>query len=66
MSERRQEPFAKVVDSDVVVVGAGVAGLSAALGLSGRRVTLLSKMPFSATGAGYCTPTATPDRKSVV
>ncbi len=41
-----------VLDSDVVIVGAGVAGLSAALGMRGRRVTVLSKMPFSTTGAG--------------
>ncbi|MEM9292231.1 MAG: L-aspartate oxidase [Acidobacteriota bacterium] len=39
---------------DAVVVGGGVAGLSAALGLAreGRRVALLTKVPACATGAG--------------
>ncbi|MBI3928921.1 MAG: L-aspartate oxidase [Armatimonadetes bacterium] len=34
--------------SDVLIVGSGVAGLSVALGLPGRRVTILSKSEFGA------------------
>jgi L-aspartate oxidase len=37
-------------EADVVVVGAGAAGLSVALGLAGRRVDLLAKGPLDATG----------------
>jgi L-aspartate oxidase len=37
-------------EADVVVLGAGVAGLSVALGLAGRRVDLLAKGPLSKTG----------------
>jgi L-aspartate oxidase len=39
-----------VRETDVVVIGAGAAGLSAALGLAGRRVDLLSKGPLARTG----------------
>jgi L-aspartate oxidase len=39
-----------VRDADVVVVGAGAAGLSVALGLEGRSVDLLAKGPLSKTG----------------
>ena len=39
-----------VREADVVVLGAGVAGLSTALGLAGRRVDLLSKGPLARTG----------------
>jgi L-aspartate oxidase len=39
-----------VREADVVVLGAGAAGLSAALGLSGRRVDLLAKGPLGRTG----------------
>ena len=52
MSPRGSRDLDGVIDSDVVIVGAGVAGLSAALGMRGRRVTVLSKMPFSAGAAG--------------
>jgi L-aspartate oxidase len=42
----------EVVASDVVVVGAGIAGLAAALGAgSRRRVTVLTKAPLGAGGA---------------
>ena len=44
--------FDGVYDSDVVIVGAGVAGLSSALALKGRKVTVLNKVPFARTGAG--------------
>ena len=44
--------FDAVFDSEVIVVGGGVAGLSAALGVRAGRVTLLSKAPVSASGAG--------------
>ncbi|MCG6924815.1 MAG: L-aspartate oxidase [Acidobacteria bacterium] len=37
-------------DVDVVVIGAGAAGLSVALGLEGRAVDLLAKGPLSRTG----------------
>ncbi len=37
-------------DVDVVVIGAGAAGLSVALGLDGRSVDLLAKGPLSKTG----------------
>ncbi len=40
----------EIRDVDVVVVGAGAAGLSAALGLDGRAVDLLAKGPLSRTG----------------
>lgn len=39
-------------DSDLIVVGGGVAGLAVALGARGKRVTLLSKVPVSLQGAG--------------
>ena len=39
-----------VREADVVIVGAGVAGLSVALGLAGRRVDLLAKGPLGQTG----------------
>ncbi len=39
-------------DCDVLIVGGGIAGLSAALGLTGRRVTVLSKVPVSPLSAG--------------
>ena len=39
-----------VREADVVVLGAGAAGLSAALGLAGRRVDLLAKGPLARTG----------------
>ncbi len=39
-------PRLRVETSDVVVVGAGLAGLTAALGLSPRRVRVLSKAPI--------------------
>jgi L-aspartate oxidase len=37
--------------SDAVIVGSGVAGLSAALGASPRQVTLLTKVPFGGGGS---------------
>jgi L-aspartate oxidase len=40
-----------VREADVVVLGAGAAGLSVALGLAGRRVDLLAKGPLGRTGA---------------
>jgi L-aspartate oxidase len=40
-----------VREADVVVVGAGAAGLSVALGLAGRRVDLLAKGPLGRTGS---------------
>jgi L-aspartate oxidase len=39
-----------VREADVVVLGAGAAGLSVALGLAGRRVDLLAKGPLGQTG----------------
>jgi L-aspartate oxidase len=39
-----------VREADVVVLGAGAAGLSAALGLGGRRVDLVAKGPLRRTG----------------
>ncbi len=39
-----------VREADVVVLGAGAAGLSVALGLQGRRVDLLAKGPVGRTG----------------
>jgi len=39
-----------VRDADAVVIGAGAAGLSVALGLDGRRVDLLAKGPLGRTG----------------
>ena len=39
-----------VRDADVVVLGAGAAGLSVALGLGGRRVDLLAKGRLGQTG----------------
>ena len=39
-----------VREADVVVLGAGAAGLSVALGLAGRRVDLLAKRPLGRTG----------------
>jgi len=46
MSER---PHA-IREAEVVVLGAGAAGLSVALGLAGRRVDLLAKGPLTDTG----------------
>ncbi len=43
---------AAVVAADVVVVGAGAAGLTAALGCAPRRVVVLTKTRLSATGGG--------------
>jgi L-aspartate oxidase len=40
-----------VREADVVVLGAGVAGLSVALGLAGRRVDLLARGPLGHTGS---------------
>jgi L-aspartate oxidase len=40
-----------VREADVVVLGAGVAGLSVALGLAGRRVDLLARGPLGRTGS---------------
>jgi L-aspartate oxidase len=40
-----------VRDADVVVVGAGVAGLSVALGLHGCRVDMLARAPLGETGS---------------
>ncbi len=42
--------FDAVREADVVVLGAGAAGLSVALGLPGRRVDLLAKGPLGRTG----------------
>jgi L-aspartate oxidase len=39
-----------VREADVVVIGAGAAGLSAALGLGGRRVDLLAKGSLARSG----------------
>jgi L-aspartate oxidase len=39
-----------VREADIVVLGAGAAGLSVALGLGGRRVDLLAKGPLGRTG----------------
>lgn len=41
----------RLVRTDVIVVGAGVAGMSAALHASGRRVVMLTKAAFGAGGA---------------
>jgi len=41
----------RTTSAEVVVVGAGVAGLAVALGLAGRRVHLICKGPLGATGA---------------
>ena len=38
-------------DADVVVIGSGVAGLEAALGLHGKKVALLSKGELGTTGS---------------
>ncbi|MCB0215882.1 MAG: L-aspartate oxidase [Chloroflexi bacterium] len=43
-------PVERVLVADLVVVGTGVAGLTAALGASGRRVHLLTKSAFAAGG----------------
>jgi L-aspartate oxidase len=51
MTPRREDGLDAVREADVVVVGAGAAGLSAALGLAGRRVDLLSKGPLAQTGS---------------
>jgi len=40
-----------VLRGDTVIVGSGVAGLSAALGAAPRRVTLLTKVPFGGGGS---------------
>jgi L-aspartate oxidase len=40
-----------VRDADVVIVGAGVAGLSVAQGLAGRRVDLVARGPVGRTGS---------------
>jgi len=44
-------PVDEVRTCEVLVVGAGVAGLSAALGCAPRRVTLLTKTPLGAGGS---------------
>jgi L-aspartate oxidase len=49
LSARAEVP--RVKESDVVVVGAGVAGLSVALGLAGRRVDVLSRGMLGQTGS---------------
>lgn len=41
----------RLIHRDVVVVGTGVAGLTAALGLAPRSVALVSKTPFGAGGS---------------
>ena len=41
----------EVIATDVLVVGAGIAGLSAALGATGRRVLLVSKGGFAHDGS---------------
>ena len=46
MTDRRPS----VRDADAIVVGAGAAGLSVALGLSGRRVHVFAKGPLDLTG----------------
>ena len=45
-----------VREADVVVLGAGAAGLSVALGLGGRRVDLLAKGPLGRTGNSPSAP----------
>ena len=44
-------PALAVRDADVVVIGAGVAGLSVANGLAGRRVDLVARGPVGRTGS---------------
>ena len=41
----------RVVDTDVVIVGTGVAGLTAALGSSARRITVLTKTGLGTSGS---------------
>ncbi len=48
---RALPPGTEVRVAEVVVVGAGVAGLTAALGCAPRRVTLLTKSPLGAAGS---------------
>ena len=50
MTARATSEFDAVREADVVVLGAGAAGLSTALGLGGRRVDLISKGPLDQTG----------------
>jgi len=45
------EPRMVVATTDVVVIGAGAAGLSAALGLAPHRVTLLTRGRLGSSGA---------------
>ncbi len=49
-SESMSARLDAVREADVVVLGAGAAGLSVALGLAGRRVDLLAKGPLGQTG----------------
>jgi L-aspartate oxidase len=41
----------RTAPADVVIIGAGVAGLATALGLAGRRVHVIAKGAFGSTGA---------------
>jgi L-aspartate oxidase len=50
MNAARQALVVRTVTSDVLIVGAGVAGLSCALGLAGRRVSVLTKRPLGEGG----------------
>jgi len=50
-----------VREADVVVIGAGAAGLTAALGLAGRRVDVLAKAKVGHTGASPLAPQRPPD-----
>jgi L-aspartate oxidase len=47
----RDADFDSIARSDAVIVGSGVAGLSAALGAARRQVTLLTKVPFGGGGS---------------
>ena len=51
MSGATPRPPAAVRESDVVVLGSGVAGLATALHARGRRVTVLSKTEFAGGGS---------------
>ena len=48
---RAREQADEIVDAGVVVIGSGVAGLAAALSLSPRPVTLITKGPFARGGS---------------